>query len=429
VKASLAPSDRHYDVIVAGSGPGGATVAREMTKLGHSVLLLERGTMKQPRDSLFYFAPIIDTAPVADGVDFARAIGVGGTTNLYFGSAEYPVEGQFEAIGIHMATAMAETRAELPIVEPAPDHCISDQVRAVSNAARALGMPWVRTEAMAIDEAKVGQGCDYDAVWRAGSFVNDALAGGAVLETRARVIRVLVENGRAIGVEYEHRIGRRSILRRAHAAQIVIATGALATPGILRASGINGVAEHGFYCDPGFLVTGHVKGLNGGDVIPGCMGTNLDDDGLLVGDGCVPRTLWHGMQLANRNWRGFFRHRSHVAVGVLARDSRSGQLDEDGRFHKNFTGDEIKKLAKGESIARQILHQAGATDIIRSPLSSAHLGGTVAIGEVVDDSLETSVSGCFVCDNSILPPSIRLAPMFSLVSLAKYLSKILDKRI
>ena len=34
---------REYDVIVAGTGIGGATVAREMAKKGKSVLMLERG--------------------------------------------------------------------------------------------------------------------------------------------------------------------------------------------------------------------------------------------------------------------------------------------------------------------------------------------------------------------------------------------------
>jgi choline dehydrogenase-like flavoprotein len=37
------------DVIVSGSGPGGATVARELARTGKPVLLLERGIDERPR--------------------------------------------------------------------------------------------------------------------------------------------------------------------------------------------------------------------------------------------------------------------------------------------------------------------------------------------------------------------------------------------
>ena len=35
--------DRHYDVIIIGSGAGGGTLAGAMSRKGHSVLMLERG--------------------------------------------------------------------------------------------------------------------------------------------------------------------------------------------------------------------------------------------------------------------------------------------------------------------------------------------------------------------------------------------------
>ena len=42
-------NDWQSDVIVVGSGPGGATVARELTRAGRDVLLLERGGDYRPR--------------------------------------------------------------------------------------------------------------------------------------------------------------------------------------------------------------------------------------------------------------------------------------------------------------------------------------------------------------------------------------------
>ena len=42
--------DRHYDVIVIGTGAGGATLAAELADGGRSVLVLERGGAISPDD-------------------------------------------------------------------------------------------------------------------------------------------------------------------------------------------------------------------------------------------------------------------------------------------------------------------------------------------------------------------------------------------
>jgi choline dehydrogenase-like flavoprotein len=52
MRSPVSPVSRH-DAIVVGSGPGGASVARELARRGARVLLLERGGA----------APIAGTAP------------------------------------------------------------------------------------------------------------------------------------------------------------------------------------------------------------------------------------------------------------------------------------------------------------------------------------------------------------------------------
>ncbi len=42
----------HYDVIVIGSGPGGATVAKDLTDKGKKVLILEWGSNTPVKGSL-----------------------------------------------------------------------------------------------------------------------------------------------------------------------------------------------------------------------------------------------------------------------------------------------------------------------------------------------------------------------------------------
>jgi choline dehydrogenase-like flavoprotein len=302
------------------------------------------------------------------------------------------------------------------------DGLLGAQVIRVRDSARQLGIPWVKTEVMLIDESKCASGFSYEAIWRARSYVDDAVGRGATLLNGAKVLKVLVEGTRAVGVEYEFRVKKQREIRRAYADRIVVAAGAVASPLILRDSGIANVGDRGFYCDPGYLVMGHVKGLKGRDLFPGSMGTNTEEDGILVGDGCMSRTLYRGYMLTSRKFTRVFSHRNNVAVAVMIRDGRSGELRADGRYHKQFTQEETQKLSKGGELARKIVRNAGATDISSSGLSAAHLGGLIRIGEHLDENLQTEYSHLHVCDCSVIPENIRLTPALTLVCLGKYLA-------
>lgn len=416
-----------FDAIVVGSGAGGATVARELTRRGKRVLLLERGGNSTPSDSLLYMASVSDYVPVADDAGMARAITTGGTTSLYFGVAEFPPLQVFRDLGIELSGALEEAKRELPLVEPLSDRRLGKQVLAVQQSALALGTPWVKTEAMLMDESKCDGEYTHSAIWRAKQYVDEAVRGGATLINRATVQKVLVEGRRAVGVEYELRIGRkRSEIRQARARRVIVAAGALATPGILRASGLAGIGERGFYSDPGFLIMGHVDGLRGGNLFPGCMGTNTEEDGILVGDGCLPRSMYWGFMLASRNLRNLFKHRKHVAAAVMVRDGLGGTVRPDGRFHKEYTREEKQKLEKGGALAQRIVENAGAKGIVRSDLSAAHVGGLLQIGQELDATLQTEFEGLHVCDCSLLPANVRLTPVFTLVCLGKYLAQRLE---
>lgn len=126
-----AADGEEFDAIVVGSGAGGATVARELTRRGKRVLLLERGGNSTPSDGLLYMASVSDYVPVGDDVGMARAITTGGTTSLYFGVAEFPPLQVFRNLGIELSGALEEARRELPLVEPLSDRRLGKQVLAV----------------------------------------------------------------------------------------------------------------------------------------------------------------------------------------------------------------------------------------------------------------------------------------------------------
>jgi choline dehydrogenase-like flavoprotein len=85
-------------------------------------------------------------------------------------------------------------------------------------------------------------------------------------------------------------------------------------------------------------------------------------------------------------------------------------------------------LNKGAEISKEILLKAGvdSKSIFSTKIAGAHPGGTAAIGEIVDNKLQTEVNNLFVCDGSVLPTSPGAPPILTIIALAKRLAKSLS---
>lgn len=419
-----------FDAIVVGTGASGASVARGLARHRKKVLMLERGGNAPLKGGLRGLMSIISTAPVGDNIETARAVTTGGTTTLYFAAARLPPLESFRALGIDLANALDEVRKELPLA-PLRDDLLSAQVIKVRQSALQLGYSWTKTDAMLIDQSKCNGACSDTAKWTARNYVRDAVAEGATLINHATVTKVLIENNRAVGVEYQ--LGKQDnfAVRQAYGAKIVLAAGALASPIILRRSGAANIANRGFYCDPNFLVMAHVKGLKGGELFPGSMGAGAASEagGLLLGDGCLSRAFYRAFMLGNGKFMRLFSHSNCIAVGVMVTDGLGGELRQDGRYHKQFTAEEAEKLARGGQLAEEILRNAGGKRIFRGGLTAAHVGGVVRIGEHLDARLETEYRNLHVCDGSVIPETIRLPPTLTLICLGKYLAHQLVQQL
>jgi choline dehydrogenase-like flavoprotein len=81
------------DVAVVGSGPGGATVARELARQGKKVIILERGNNPRWTGNLFSTFFIMDKRSLLfpkGSVRVGRASTTGGSSVIYCGTAVPP---------------------------------------------------------------------------------------------------------------------------------------------------------------------------------------------------------------------------------------------------------------------------------------------------------------------------------------------------
>jgi choline dehydrogenase-like flavoprotein len=234
------------DIIVVGSGPGGATLARQLAQRGKRVLLLERGIDHRPRS---YYGTYLGALLYSDrssllftqeGLNIVRPLMVGGATSMYCGCAAPPPTWLKEKYGIDIDTEVSETMEELEIA-PLPPELRGKASTHIAQAARTLGYDWqpqlkfmspARSKKFDCG-AKCMLGCRCGAKWNSAEWVDEAVAAGADLRTRARVDRVLHDGRQVTGVS--------GLLAgqpfTATAPVVVLAAGGIGTPRILQTSG------------------------------------------------------------------------------------------------------------------------------------------------------------------------------------------------
>jgi choline dehydrogenase-like flavoprotein len=257
-------SDR-AQVCVIGTGAGGAAIAYELVRRGHSVLLLEEGAYLTGRDSpgtpdarhALFLRERGDTGTSED-VRIPIPLGrcVGGTTAVGSGTYERAPDEVLHAWAQDEGVAGLGPAALAPYYErverdhavaPVPDAAFGVNNALLERGAAKLGWAGGRLSRGAPGCLGTGvceYGCPQDAKQATHvSYVPGALAGGAQLYTRARAEKLLLSNGRVFGVVAEllDTAGRPSGRRlRVIAERVVVACGALLTPLFLERSGAGG---------------------------------------------------------------------------------------------------------------------------------------------------------------------------------------------
>jgi len=416
-----------FDAIVVGSGPGGAASARALARAGARVLIVEQGSAAPLRGTLGQMAAL--AAVPGRGAFFhsdasllVRAFAVGGTSTINFATAAAPPLALFAAHGVDLAPALAALRTELPM-GPLPDSAIGPMATRIAAGARAAGLAWAKLDKLIRPAVcrtgcwRCAYGCPYGAKWSARDFVEQASAHGARLLAGARVERVLVEGGRAAGVEVRMADG----LHRLRAPRVVLAAGGIGSPRLLHRSGL-GPARAPFFSDPVIAVFGTVDDVDGGAEVPMAAGIGLPEEGIVLSDLTLPRPMYQAFALQVGRADRLFAHRRTLTVMVKIRDAIGGAVGPRW-VDKRLTAADRRRFAHGTALARAVLRHAGARKVFQSWHFAAHPGGTVPLGTMVDRGLQTATPGLYVCDASVIPQAWGLPPTLTLLCLGERLGR------
>jgi choline dehydrogenase-like flavoprotein len=417
-----------YDAIVIGSGPGGATVAAELSRQGKKVLILEwgsgatiKGTMLQstgialiPGRGLFFTPELLA---------LVRGVTLGGSSILAYATAFEPNYEIFEKHGIDLKPEVKQAKSELPIA-PLADDLLGPSAQRIMASALNLRYPWEKLPKMVHQDKcrascdKCTMGCPYGAKWTARETIDQACRNGASLLMGARVTRLIVEDDHVSGVQFS--MG--GSLHKASAPVAILSAGGIGTPLILRDLGIS-QAGSDFFFDPLVVVAGSLNDLDDGREFPMAAGFHNPSEGYVLTDLVWPGWIRAIFTLRAGRLDRLAGHRKMISIMIKIKDDLGGRLTRYGWANKRLTASDHNRLKRGSEVARKILQNAGAYNIYNTGITAVHPGGTARIGEVVDANLKTRYDNLYVCDCSVIPESWGLPPTLTLIALGKRLGK------
>ncbi len=431
-----------YDVIIVGTGAGGATVAHELSDKDLNILVLEKGfdhpngTAANNIETTRLFMNIKDATDEDNKYEFLRypaelmhIEGFGGTTPASLANACYActscyknsATAQFKGYDLELFEELLDASRELK-VGSLPAEMMGPATRMVVEEGEKLGY-FMEPMPKFIDFAKCDScglcilGCTKGAKWDANNFLGDIRKAENNTEIKSdfTVSRVLHSNNMVEGVEGTNQNGEViSYLAKI----VVVAAGALNTPKILMNSGIIDGVSDGLFTDLFITVGGYLKDVKLNTEIP--MGVKSEFGPYFL-------SPHFSNQLIPLIEEKGFNPSPNDVMGVMVKiaDEANGKIYKNGNIVKEITERDLNLLKEGYNKSVELLKAIGVepSSLSSTPIRGAHPGGTAAIGRVVDKNLQTSVKGLFISDASVIPQAPGRPPILTIIALSKRLSK------
>ncbi|WP_281774691.1 FAD-dependent oxidoreductase [Methanobacterium formicicum] len=395
------------NIIVVGSGAGGATVARELAIQGMDVTLIEKGS-SVPSEKAFQCYDNLDV-----GVELLKTTCLGGTTLVTAGNAVRTCQQEFQKLGIDLSGEFEEVEAELK-VGPLPDTHFGEGTMKIMEASASLGltmekMPKFINPAECVPCGKCAFGCPRNAKWSSLEYLAEAEKHGAHIVDNSPVTRIMTPAGQVKGVEILN--SENGVKKEYIADTVILCSGAIETPRLLRSAGLT--AGERLFVDTFVTVGGVLPGIN--------FYKEVSMNGLYKKEKRFILSPHYSSLLTSPNQ---VTEKDILGIMVKIPDESSGRVDASGVF-KQSTSQDVGLMAEGCAAAGAILTEAGVSPdtLVSTPARGAHPGGTAAVGEVVDKNLETEIENLFVADASVFPRAPGAPPVLTILALAKRLAK------
>jgi choline dehydrogenase-like flavoprotein len=485
------------DVAIVGSGAGGAVAATVLAEAGLDVLILEAGPYMDrrsyPEEPLAALAALYRDGglTVAEGrpaipTPVGRA--VGGTTVINSGTCfrtpEAVLEVWAEQSGIPWVRELEADFAEaeeMLHVRPVDPERMGRNGQLLMEGAEALGVshhPLARNAGGCVQCSSCPNGCRLDAKRAMHvSYLPRAVAAGARVRAGVEARRIVLERGRAVGLDCwagvggaDGRQGSRPYAVRARHG-VVLAGGAFGTPELLLRSGFrspSGALGRNLHVHPACWVGARfdeeVRGWEG--IMQSYAVTEWEERGVLLEATFTPLAFgaqWlPGTGAEHQQRVAAYGHVASTGVHLSDRSSGRVGLTNDGslRITYRLTRDDSRTLAFGIARAAELMYAAGAREVFPQvsgiptlprgrvaqfeaspppgsalrleafhPMGTARMDADRGRGVSGTDGAVHGADALYVADGSLLPTSTGVNPMMTIIAFASRISRQLAQRI